>query len=479
MASHANILNAGRRRKESLRQLIDAIDNPVSSSAAPRSPTFHALLVSLQRFGEKQLDFFLNGFQPGGSLQEQPLYSAEYALAVTHNQLGYDLDVILRAYHHRTHRISPVGQARTGMRVRLEEADLAAQKTLQPAYEQGLLPQRAVAITYYQKSPSVRMIPYAPAALVGIPFSAAGEPGDMAAIAHEVGHYVFWRRPSDGRDATPHPAQNFLERSRAILRAEPPANKTLELIDAWQEEIFADLYGCLVAGPMAGLTMLEMARQLPGPRWFEDDGEHPPPALRSIAYLACLRRMADSTQGEAHKRICAAIEQMQNAQDNWLGKIPDWMTLRLHTGRIVSYVRLRQMIEVVVERYLSSDAGMLGGLLPQGEQIPALWDESPFDRTGIEAESDWAQFPPPAADLRLIEKEGQPALKFADEADDSSWPAGESGPEKMAWEEARDDDDAAIHALTVDGWNPWWLAVLSAGFWTTEGPGPGNPQPPG
>jgi hypothetical protein len=473
MATLNHILDTGQQRRDSLWQLVDAINKPIATSSAPRAKTLRGLLVCLQRFGEKQLGFFLNGFTQDGALVEHPLYSAEYALDVTHNQIGYDLDVILRAYHHRTHRISPVGQAVTSMRQRLHDADLAAQQSLQPALDVGLLMQQSTAVTYYQKSPSIRVIPYAPVALIGIPFSAASEPRDYASIAHEVGHYVFWRRPkySDGqiRDF------NYLDRSRRILGAEPPTNELLGVIDPWLEEIFADLYGCLVAGPLAGFTMVEMARRLPGTRWFEDDGAHPPPALRSIVYQACLRLMAESATGDALERITDAMERMKTEQARWLGDIPDWLTVRLHNGQTANYIRLAEMLEEVVEKVLDPQSGMLGALLPQGDRPWPLWDTPPFDKMPAFSFSQPGETPPEPLDLRVIEKKGEFTVQLAE----SEWQAGSTGLPDEDWERARDGDSDARVSLKAAGLEPWWLAVLSAGFWTTEGPGAGNPHPPG
>lgn len=477
-----DVLAAGETRKDALQNLFDAIAHPLLLSSAPRAKTLYAMLICLQHFGQKQLEFFLNGFGAEGLLDEHPLYSAEYALDVTHNQIGFDLDVILRAFHHRTHRVSPVSQAVTSMRKRLEHADLAAQAALQPAYDKGLLQQRATAITYYQKSPSVRAIPYAPVALIGIPFAAAAEPRDLASIAHEVGHFVFWRMPREDDSESQWPNkfgdQNYLMRSRRrLLGADPPRKVDLAVVDAWQEELFADIYGCLVAGPVAGLTMLEMVRRLPGTRWFEDDGEHPPPALRTIAYLATLERMASSAQGYALERICSAIEKLKAEQTHWLGSLPDWLTVHLRDRQVISVARLCEMVEGVVETYLAPDTGMLAGLLPHGEEVWPLWHEAPFNRaaqTVFSQDESAVELEALPADLRVTKQNGQITVKLEGEQD--GWLAGATG-QWLDWEQAREKNTDAIGVIKERGWDPWWLAVLSGGYWTTKGPGAGNPQP--
>jgi hypothetical protein len=476
----ADVLTAGTHRKETLQRLIETVVEPILESATPRAQTLSALLLCLQHFGQMQLEFFLKGFSSGGSLGSHPLYSAEFAFDVTQNQIGYDLDVILRAYYHRTHPISDANQAVTSMQGRLIEADLVAHQALQPAYAHGLIDRPATAVTYYQKSTSMRVIPYAPVALIGIPFSAAGEPRDYASIAHEVGHYVFWSYPKPlvtESVVRQRPVMgNHLQISRRALAAEPATRTALDLIDPWLEEIFADIYGCLVAGPLAGVSMLGLMRCLPATRWLEDDGEHPIPALRPHIYQATLRKMAESTQGAAHTRVCAAVEKIRQGQEDWLGVLPAWQTVRLRGGHLISLDRLRSVIDTVVEKLLSPPI-QLAELLPQGEQVGLLWNEAPFNQEGLGATSQSlpATGGSTPADLYMSHVNGQRHVGL--EGEQNTWSVGFSGPDLKDWEQARAAYEDVNSSLKDTGWDPWWLGVLSAGAWTIKEPGAGNPQP--
>jgi hypothetical protein len=74
---------------------------------------------------------------------------------------------------------------------------------------------------------------------------------------------------------------------------------------AWEEELFADVYSVLVAGPVAGLAMQALlAAELPAALTY-DDGDHPLGALRPSIAPAVLRAVAAAT-GDVRQRDALA-----------------------------------------------------------------------------------------------------------------------------------------------------------------------------
>ena len=476
----SNPLNAlladWHERKKTLVDMQVALAEPLQHDCqTPRVHTLRTLMTCLREFGERQLGFFIDGFDPQGfRLVHDPIYLPEYALQVTENQISHDLDVILRCIHHRSYPISPLHQAEPGVHLTLADADGYACALLQAAVDAGLN-QPVTALTYYQKSLSIRGIPYAPVALIGIPFSATHKPRDLALIAHEVGHYVFWRKliTSDARD------DNFQERLRRV--SSPPDNSATvpAWIDGWWEEIFADVYGCLVGGPASAFTLLEMLRGLPADRWLTDDGEHPIPVLRPTIYVATLRKMAAAiaeTDPDASKELDAKVDELEQNVTNWLGSLPAWLTLSPRNDPAVSVEQAKRWLCAAVQNILAED--VLGRLLEPAtmnlwrEELHVASINNRMTRI-IHKVREWG--PPP----ELVSLPADKHKAKIDTSDDcAAFVVGMTGLD-MQWERARDGEDnvESVLALGRKGWNPWWLAVVSASFWTTEGPGTGNPQP--
>ena len=441
-----------------------------------RVKTLGTLLACLHEFGQKQIGFFLALFQTSASSAAlpHPLYSPEYVFNVTQNQIGHDLDLFLRAGQQRVLPIAPQNQVAAGFRFTLQTADRIAWAALKPAISNGLIAPATVFV-YYEKSHSVRLIPYAPVALVGIPFGANGMERDLATIVHEIGHYVASRRiqltPADRCTAAG--SIDKLAQRRSVLGAEPLLAVAAHALSGWEEEVFADVYACIVGGPMTGFTMLDAMRRLPATRWMEDDGEHPLPLLRPRIYAATMRAMAGHASQDLADQLRAAACELDQATDAWLGgSLPPWLVFRPRTGAPMRLTRALELITEAVHRLVDVD---LAALRPQGDAPNKLWTQAPFVMANtlrsIQAVADGLSAAPPPLATKQVAAQTHASVS------DSSWQIGATGLD-WDWEQARNGDVGAIARLEQAGWNPWWLAVLSAGFWATEGPGAGNPQPP-
>jgi hypothetical protein len=263
--------------------------------------------------------------------------------------------------------------------------------------------------------------------------------------------------------------------SRVLLGATAPAEMSDLWLDGWRDEIFADVYTCIVGGPKTGTTLLDLLRGLPATRWLDDDGEHPLPILRPAIYAATLRQMATIVGPDTDVAcdLCRAAKELDTTANAWQMQLPDWVTFASRRGPRIDLGAARAFIAEEVKTLLQDD---LKPLCPTNGAAGELW---PL----LEAAAVLATLDLGAAAPELIATEDQSHIGWADSA--APWQAGATGLGDIPWEQARDEllahapGDNKAAELAKEGWDPWWLGVLSAGAWTTEGPGPGNPMPGG
>lgn len=224
--------------------------------------SLHALSQSLRAFGQDQFDFFWNGFKTGQLLPAIDLPS-EHLFRATLDQVAFDMAIMEKIFGQRQ---------QPEMEPALEKADKLAQAALNIAIDGGLLPACGV-LTYFNKSANIRLIPYAPLALVGVPYTITKTSMDFLAIPHEVGHYVY------------HHASGLAAQLHALIPLYP------NWINHWLEELFADIFGALVAGPVIGYSFQHILQDNSQERFVADDGIHPPDPIRPYAYSQTLRQL--------------------------------------------------------------------------------------------------------------------------------------------------------------------------------------------
>ncbi len=245
-----------------------------------RRRTIRLALHCLAAFARKQFDFLNTGFQPGGNFETDARFPLTYLSEATARQVSFDIDVLLRARGQRE-----AATAILPMRATLDLADRLATDAILPAVQHGLVAP-TVMLTYFQKSPTIRLMPYVPLGVIGIDFSAIGDRTRLLAIAHETGHHVY-------RQITVNYTAHLDAQVAAMAAAAPQPGKWPAWLLAWEEEIFADIYAALVAGPAAALALHEIILTGPPATLTEDDGDHPLDALRPQIMHTTLRVMAE------------------------------------------------------------------------------------------------------------------------------------------------------------------------------------------
>lgn len=335
------------KRRQSLQSYIQKVIQHIHANPTThRSATLQALLECLAEFSKQQLNFFEDLYDSPHASHLREIHPAEYVLNTTLQQVGFDLDVIVRAYSQRAMNLGDPSKS-DGSQIYLKLADYWTYWALKPVMkwgdsdqpEQPLVDESTV-MTYFQKSTNVRLIPYAPAVLIGIPFSAIENSFDLLAIPHEVGHYIYHNGSWQGQAV------------EAWLDEQLQANNLPKWAYHWAEECFADIYGCLIAGKHIADSALEMARNASLSEYIEDDGEHPIPALRPGIYLAVLEKLA-GLDWETVEEFRAAWDALRNERPNQSLFKPEIVaasgTARVMVAAEEIEAALRQMAGTILE----------------------------------------------------------------------------------------------------------------------------------
>jgi hypothetical protein len=287
--------NAASDQTVRIMNAIDELRTLVLDLSAPKAQTVSTqggaqgslvnLLDRLQQFGSAQIDYFTDHIPVKNAFREYPI-------AATIGQISNDLEVIERVALQRSASAAPLLST-------LQLADQFCYQALLPA--RALLEPNFTTTAYLQKMPLIRVIPYAPVALIGVPYTTInsappantqetlGLPTaclDFLATPHEAGHYVFFHGYVKSEDGTPKPLMI------AIIEALKDKTPTGRLdVRRWKDEIFADVYASLIAGPVMAVDFqdLELNSSMGG--FTEDDGDHPIPLLRPEVYRLTLEAM--------------------------------------------------------------------------------------------------------------------------------------------------------------------------------------------
>ena len=454
--------NLWSRRWASLNKTLLALqmqyEHFQNESDALRENTIFQLLLHLQRFGAAQFRFFHDGFFtkqfvdlqaiPDEQTFDFPHYITGHSIEqhVLHNilrQIAADMEVIQRASQQRfavaeTPPSTPSLEAAPDaaqFRITLITVDKLALTALR-MFHGYLENDNQTALTYFRRSANVRVIPYAPVALIGIPVTVAGigeesdVVEDLLTIPHEVAHHIYWNGRIDG------------QRIHAAL-AEMTANSP---VAHWCEEIFADVVGCLIGGPAVARSFIELELTSIGHEFVHADRHHPMPALRPLLYAYTLEKMKNFPNSAAEIRAIWQ-DQLKERQifvnrellyagyqlvDNILAvmnkEIPHWLLWSEDVAYADLYENFRGRIQELVQT------------------VP---DEGPLDPADLQIQTNW---------FDLVKELAENAS-----LDDL----------ENHWEEmAGGESESGGTSIKVDAEE--WLRIYDFGGWITAGPGAGH-----
>ena len=414
-------------------------------------------LHCLAAFAAKQLRLFDQGFT-NGALAHDDQFPPAFILEATERQVAFDIDLFLRTIGQREAENSTAA-----MRDTLALADRLAANALAPAVRHQLIEETAI-LTYFQKTSTVRLLPYAPLALIGIDLTAINDTARLAAIAHEAGHHVY-------RQMTVNYLAGVDEQvaQRMASPAEDDANALPAWLLPWVEEIFADVYSVLVAGPVAGLSVQAMLMAESPLLLLLDDADHPLPALRPWIAVAVLQKLA-----ALDANVAARLQLSATRLDE------QWRTYLLEQkigaeftpaggGKPVTLAAARQQVAAYVDALLESELASLAHAPKSGR-----WSKGLADSKTPLAEL-YAQFAAFCVDLTDDEI---PELAAAGDKKVAVTPQvhGVKGGQRIVGQigdpyldQLRDDALAGKRTLSAGAWK----AVFLAGDWVTEEGGSG------
>lgn len=264
------------------------------------------LLGIAERFGSFQLQYIEAVGRALGQNQNKP--DINWAYNYTVRQVGADFDVITRIIAQREHP-DYLG--------RLQVADTICEQLLKPAQDLGLCSSGVRVITYFNKEDLVRVVPYANIAFIGIPWQSLSYDWDLLAMAHELGHYIFWDERFDDYNRKPAYCRSGVHSDLPLYLKikkyeEGGSQEYKEKYRRWIEEMCADIVGCTLARHFIAQSFVDISlNRFRDSEITQDDHEHPSPFIRPDIYVEVLTQL----EGNPPSQITGEISK------NWKDKI--------------------------------------------------------------------------------------------------------------------------------------------------------------
>lgn len=261
-----------KQRVENLCLLIDHTEKAWPSGASDEK-LLRALFQRLQFFYAGQMEYFFTHPSPNPQL-----YTDDFAFQHTHQQAAQDLEILERAAHQRAW--GPLA-----LQASLRRTDHFMRLALWPArkwFQEEISP-----LTYFTTQPSVRILPYAPVALIGLPYACANLQAahsdwrDLLVILSAAGEVALKRGYS---------AQPGQPSFQDVLQRRIPAHAPSWHL-RWAQTAFAAVYACQLGGPLAALYAQERALTLPNAAITQATLQQPAPIITQRFYIRTLERM--------------------------------------------------------------------------------------------------------------------------------------------------------------------------------------------
>jgi hypothetical protein len=301
-------------RLKALETFVDTLTKNYidDTSNNDRDVTIKPLLLRTKSFGRQIYTFFVNGAYPGYIIRNlppdledpvDPKISVESIPTIILDQIAKDLSVFWNAFQQRivaaltTRRPQPTIVSET-----LILADHLAwsAKLMVDDYIRG--EETTTVLSLLEARAQVRLVPYAPIAVIGIPMTAvryfgsseettdnkAQSAKEFLGIPHEFAHYVYWYGKVPNTDKL---LRECLQVKLAALATAQGHNAEHARVGNWVEEIFADVVGCLIGGPAVALSLQEMMAGGNITDFYTDNGAHPINTVRPFILTQTLRQM--------------------------------------------------------------------------------------------------------------------------------------------------------------------------------------------
>lgn len=366
------------------------LPNGSNRSGMLSKSNFGKLVDAFTSFASDHYQFFLDGFAPGGRLQltrtgsggpaptsqvkppegtpaafYQDTYPPEYILRELINRMAHDVRMLEMISNQRS-----LYQSSTDFQQLLNasnsEADNTPNTFSSPSQvlaiadalgNDALIPNLGepldMIITYFERMPLARVVPYAKVALVGIPYTALQRPQDLLALYHEMGHGVFWNTLSkETRNALWRTAKQKVGYVENITNPDV-SNENLQKLwlSDWTEEIFADIYGILTGKLPIAYSWQEMMSQNSDDQIWHCDNDHPMPWIRMELYDHVLVQLNYPEE----KRTT-----LRNRRDPRLTVSPPSNPVQVHTGLSLPVQDIRGHVLTMADTILAKIRELVG-----------------------------------------------------------------------------------------------------------------------
>lgn len=265
-------------------------------------------------------------------------YYAFFATSDPATSRPHELSKALRSLQHEWETISRAcGQRKMDeFKAYLVDADGQAQEYYDSFL--GYKPTDVPPITYFGKLYAISRYVFTPYPLISIPLLVYNRADRWQALAHELGHFIYWHSAtlSQYRQIHTRLRNRVLEALEIRTRDYVDFRKQSKIFDIWMrwiEEAFADICGTLLAGPEYALSGQAMIAE----RCFtvddliEDDEEHPLPYLRPLLATETLRWVAEQlTDPDAKQNLEERIEDLETRWQTCLGQNRDKARKQIH-----------------------------------------------------------------------------------------------------------------------------------------------------
>lgn len=325
------------------------------------------------------------------------------------------------------------------------------------------------AITYFSQKASSRSTPYLAIPLVAVPYTAISIRRDLLTIPHEIGHFIFWRATiKEARGDGSKKEDDILISKVSRADSDPDYD---DLWRRWGEEIFADVFGAVLAGMFITKSFEEFLKTQSYRAFMTSDGHHPTPALRPIIYYEAIRHFDPHYIGDDHVDAESKKNPLSKPWKEYLQTrgINNNTLIHVYDDRYLTVSEFEMMLRTEFEA--EKKQGIFKVLSKLGlSESHTTWknliEKIPEDDAWLKSWDDYL----PDADAISTRLQMKPGRNNSNNDTDTIW---------QKWAEARfdfivpgaesvnpqEDNNESVSIPTE-----LWLQVLDADDWSTGGP---------
>ena len=200
-------------------------------------------------------------------------------------------------------------------------------------------------VVYFEKLYRITRAVYAPdVPIVSIPLTEYNNPDQWQALAHEMGHHIYW----NALDSLNVVERLHQEMYKAVAKG-VSGQDTAHLWGSWLEEVFADICGALFVGLDYVITsqnlMADRVRKLED--LTKDDFGHPCPYLRPFIATQTLREIAVIFGNDS---LESSLDEMDEIWESFVGGIDDPQHARTGIPMLKLVGDIESIVQIILQK---------------------------------------------------------------------------------------------------------------------------------